>query len=77
MNPTDIQHAALEAQRFQDALAAWRAKDKELEEAYQAVRKANPTKDYVYRGSANVEHAALKRASMDLTRALARMRKSS
>lgn len=74
MKRVDIEEAAAEATRFLRTVNAWVAKDKELESDHKR-RTAEKPDGWHYRGDANVEHAAMKRASMDLTRALARMRR--
>lgn len=75
MSPDRIRAAIIEADRFlslatkwQDAdaakIAEWERRSKEL---------PNDFKGW-FMGDAHVEHAAMRRASLDLTRALARMR---
>lgn len=75
MTPENIAHAYAEAERFMRATRAWQQVTKEKRAAYEKRKKDNPTTAHWWTSDANVEHAALHRASMDLTRALAKMRK--
>ena len=60
MNPKTVNKAVEEAQRFLDAAEAWKKAEADKVKSYFAVPK---------------ESGACRRASMDLTRALAELRK--
>ncbi len=66
MNRDAIATAIAEAERFLKAAKVFEAED---------TRRYGLASGGAFSTEANVEHAAMKRASMDLTRALARMRR--
>ena len=75
MNPSNIELAKHEANRFLKAVGEYDRKTKLLEADYKKrLKDALGTDRWVFRENPHVEHAAVKRASLDLTRALAKMR---
>ena len=74
MNTKDIAVAKAEAERFLSVVGELNRKTALLEADYKKRKAAAADDRYVFCDTANVEHAAVRRSSMDLTRALARMR---